>query len=108
MRWPTIAATRIRSRAGVLYRFVTRVAGGMALLDQRKAMVGPLIVAALGILVWWLPYFRTFIFFPPLVLGFAVGLVARYTDAPPSVLVVTAAASTAIIFGVFAARVSSF
>ena len=79
----------------------------MALPDQRKMLVGPLIVAALGIIVWWLPKFSTFIFFPPLVLGFGVGLVARYTDAPPSVLVLTAAASTAIIFGVYAARVSS-
>jgi hypothetical protein len=80
----------------------------MTLSDQRKVVVGPLIVAALGIAVWRVPDFAAFIFFPPLVLGVGVGLVARYTDAPPSVLVITAAASTAIIFGVYAARASSF
>jgi hypothetical protein len=78
------------------------------LSDQKKVVVGPLIVAVLGIAVWWVPDFATFIFFPPLVLGLGVGFVARYTDAPSSVLVITATASTAIIFGVYAARVSSF
>jgi hypothetical protein len=80
----------------------------MTLRDETKVAVGPLIVAALGIVVWWLPDFAAFIFFPPLVLGVGVGLVARYTDAPRSVLVITAAASTAIVFGVYVARVSSF
>ena len=78
------------------------------LSDQRRMVVGPLIVAALGIVVWWIPDLAAFIFFPPLVLGVGVGFVARYTDAPPSVLVMTAAASTAIIFGVYVARASSF
>ena len=73
------------------------------LSDQRRMVVGPLIVAALGIVVWWMPDLAAFIFFPPLVLGVGVGFVARYTDAPPSVLVMTAAASTAIIFGVYVA-----
>ena len=79
----------------------------MTLSGQRKVVVGPLIVVALGVAVWWVPDFASFIFFPPLVLGVGVGLVARYTDAPPSVLVFTAAASTAIIFGVYVTRASS-
>ena len=76
--------------------------------DQKRAVMGPLIVAVIGIGVWWVPDFGKFIFFPALVLGLGVGFVARYTDAPSSVLVITATASTAIIFGVYAARVSSF
>lgn len=80
----------------------------MTLSDPKGVFVGTLTVAALGIAVWWVPDFASFIFFPPLVLGVGVGVVARYTDAPRSVLVITAAASTAIIFGVYVTRASSF
>ncbi|HEY3673104.1 MAG TPA: hypothetical protein VGN51_19365 [Acidimicrobiia bacterium] len=76
--------------------------------NQRNGVVGALIVAALGIAVWWIPDFTAFIFFPPLILGVGVGFVARFTDAPRSVLVITATASTAIIFGVYVTRVTSF
>lgn len=73
-----------------------------------RSVVGVAIVSAIGIGVWWVPGFASFLPFPPLILGVGVGVVARYSVARPSVLVVTATATTAIIFAFFVARTSSY
>jgi hypothetical protein len=80
----------------------------MTVPNTRGSAAGAAIVAAIGVGIWWLPGFHSFLLFPPLVLGVGVGFVARYMKARPSVLVITAAVTTAAIFGFFVARVSSF
>jgi hypothetical protein len=67
-----------------------------------------MIVAAIGIGVWWVPGFSAFVLLPPLLLGVGVGIVARYSGARPLVLVVTAAATTAILFSTVVVRYSSY
>ena len=73
-------------------------------------MAGAAIVAAISVGVWWVrvPGLASFVFFPPLLLGVGVGVVARYSVARPRVLVVTVMATTAILFGFGAARWSSY
>lgn len=76
--------------------------------SARKSPTGVVIVAAIGIGVWWVPRFASFLLLPPLLLGLGVGLVARYSNARPSALVTTAIATTAVVFGFFVVRLSSY
>ena len=73
-------------------------------------MPGAAVVVAIAIGVWWVrvPGLSSFIFFPPLLLGVGVGVVARYSTARPAVLVVAAVTTTAIQFGFAAARWSAY
>jgi hypothetical protein len=78
--------------------------------SARRSRTGAVIVVAIAIGVWWVrvPGLTSFVFIPPLVLGIGVGLVARYSTARTGVLVATAAATTAMLFGFVVARWSSY
>ena len=68
-----------------------------------RSVIGPAaIVAAISIGVWWVraPGLTSIILVPPLFLGVGVGVVARYSTARPAALVVTAAVTTSVLFGV--------
>jgi hypothetical protein len=76
--------------------------------STNRSAVGVAIVAAIGVGVWWVPGFASFLVLPPLMLGVGVGVVARCSRARPGALVVTATVTTALVFGFFVTRVSSY
>jgi hypothetical protein len=74
----------------------------------KESAAGAAMVAVMAIAVWLVPGLSNFLLFPPVLLGVGVGLVARYCGARSSILVLAAMVTTAIIFGVFIVRVSSY
>jgi hypothetical protein len=87
---------------------ITEPARKTATRTAKSSTAGVVIVAALGVGVWWIPNFSSFLLFPPLLLGVGVGIVARYSGSQPGVLVTTAAVTTAVLFSVLVLRYSSF
>jgi hypothetical protein len=73
-------------------------------------VVGIVCVVAIAVGVWWvrIPGLTSFVLVPPLLLGVGVGVVARCSAARPGALVVTAAVTTVILFGILVARYSSY